>query len=524
MLTNGLSLSEDTMQILMLNVHMTSNQRAAQEYLVSLSGSGRLTRKAHDAIVAYTETPTPRHPGQLVAIREQQDQEYSHVNERVVSFTTAFMRVVVPFLCAIHASCVSSVLRLTVWLASIRLPCGMWTTMQEYGRLGAQTIFSGAGSVWTTMQGSACLGAQTIFSGAGSVWTTMQDSACLGAQAIFSVWTTMQEYGRLGAQAIFSVWTTIQDSACLGAQTIISDAGSVWTTMQEYGRLGAQAIFSGAGSVWTLMQETTSLGTSIVKQALSPLWNDVVHDLSIAQEWVTPLWIPVARDLSSIWKFVSLAWDRVYAMRVAYLLEGAGCLILAVFCITVAMSLPVSKPLHDMCLHRCKPVYWPVGSTKRAFTGTRVFLSSFKRIGELAAPTRTLMARLSEIQVMRDMESARQERLAKLEAIQAMELARGSLDNGTATGVQNSTLYKDSWAAFSVDTTTGAIVIGGLLVASVVFGAAAGYYAFAAVPVVAGAMEVAPALASVAAGLVEAVAGEAAGLAGAALVGAAATA
>jgi hypothetical protein len=134
------------------------------------------------------------------------------------------------------------------------------------------------------------------------------------------------------------------------------------------------------------------------------------------------------------------------------------------------------------------------------------------------------MARLSEIQVMRDMESARQERLAKLEAIQAMELARGSLDNGTATGVQNSTLYKDSWAAFSVDTTTGAIVIGGLLVASVVFGAAAGYYAFAAVPVVAGAMEVAPALASVAAGLVEAVAGEAAGLAGAALVGAAATA
>ena len=462
MLTNGLSLSEDTMQILMLNVHMTSNQRAAQEYLVSLSGSGRLTRKAHDAIVAYTETPTPRHPGQLVAIREQQDQEYSHVNERVVSFTTAFMRVVVPFLCAIHASCVSSVLLLTVWLASIRLPCGMWTTMQEYGRLGAQ--------------------------------------------------------------AIFSVWTTIQDSACLGAQTIISDAGSVWTTMQEYGRLGAQAIFSGAGSVWTLMQETTSLGTSIVKQALSPLWNDVVHDLSIAQEWVTPLWIPVARDLSSIWKFVSLAWDRVYAMRVAYLLEGAGCLILAVFCITVAMSLPVSKPLHDMCLHRCKPVYWPVGSTKRAFTGTRVFLSSFKRIGELAAPTRTLMARLSEIQVMRDMESARQERLAKLEAIQAMELARGSLDNGTATGVQNSTLYKDSWAAFSVDTTTGAIVIGGLLVASVVFGAAAGYYAFAAVPVVAGAMEVAPALASVAAGLVEAVAGEAAGLAGAALVGAAATA
>ena len=484
MLTNGLSLSEDTMQILMLNVHMTSNQRAAQEYLVSLSGSGRLTRKAHDAIVAYTETPTPRHPGQLVAIREQQDQEYSHVNERVVSFTTAFMRVVVPFLCAIHASCVSSVLLLTVWLASIRLPCGMWTTMQEYGRLGAQTIFSGAGSVWTTMQDSACL----------------------------------------GAQAIFSVWTTIQDSACLGAQTIISDAGSVWTTMQEYGRLGAQAIFSGAGSVWTLMQETTSLGTSIVKQALSPLWNDVVHDLSIAQEWVTPLWIPVARDLSSIWKFVSLAWDRVYAMRVAYLLEGAGCLILAVFCITVAMSLPVSKPLHDMCLHRCKPVYWPVGSTKRAFTGTRVFLSSFKRIGELAAPTRTLMARLSEIQVMRDMESARQERLAKLEAIQAMELARGSLDNGTATGVQNSTLYKDSWAAFSVDTTTGAIVIGGLLVASVVFGAAAGYYAFAAVPVVAGAMEVAPALASVAAGLVEAVAGEAAGLAGAALVGAAATA
>ena len=334
----------------------------------------------------------------------------------------------------------------------------------------------------------------------------------------------MQEYGRLGAQAIFSVWTTIQDSACLGAQTIISDAGSVWTTMQEYGRLGAQAIFSGAGSVWTLMQETTSLGTSIVKQALSPLWNDVVHDLSIAQEWVTPLWIPVARDLSSIWKFVSLAWDRVYAMRVAYLLEGAACLMLAVFCITVAMSLPVSKPLHDMCLHRCKPVYWPVGQTKRAFTGTRVFLSSFKRIGELAAPTRTLMARLSEIQVMRDMESARQERLAKLEAIQAMELARGSLDNGTATGVQNSTLYKDSWAAFSVDTTTGAIVIGGLLVASVVFGAAAGYYAFAAVPVVAGAMEVAPALASVAAGLVEAVAGEAAGLAGAALVGAAATA
>ena len=444
MLTNGLSLSEDTMQILMLNVHMTSNQRAAQEYLVSLSGSGRLTRKAHDAIVAYTETPTPRHPGQLVAIREQQDQEYSHVNERVVSFTTAFMRVVVPFLCAIHASCVSSVLRLTVWLASIRLPCGLWTTMQEYGRLGAQAIFSGAGSVWTTMQDSACLGAQTIF--------------------------------------------------------------------------------SGAGSVWTLMQETTSLGTSIVKQALSPVWNDVVHDLSIAQEWVTPLWIPVARDLSSIWKFVSLAWDRVYAMRVAYLLEGAGCLMLAVFCITVAMSLPVSKPLHDMCLHRCKPVYWPVGPTKRAFTGTRVFLSSFKRIGELAAPTRTLMARLSEIQVMRDMESARQERLAKLEAIQAMELARGSLDNGTATGVQNSTLYKDSWAAFSVDTTTGAIVIGGLLVASVAFGAAAGYYAFAAVPVVAGAMEVAPALASVAAGLVEAVAGEAAGLAGAALVGAAATA
>ena len=506
MLTNGLSLSEDTMQILMLNVHMTSNQRAAQEYLVSLSGSGRLTRKAHDAIVAYTETPTPRHPGQLVAIREQQDQEYSHVNERVVSFTTAFMRVVVPFLCAIHASCVSSVLRLTVWLASIRLPYGMWTTMQEYGRLGAQTIFSGAGSVWTTMQDSACLGAQTIFSGAGSMWTTMQ------------------EYGRLGAQAIFSVWATIQDSACLGAQTIISDAGSVWTTMQEYGRLGAQAIFSGAGSVWTLMQETTSLGTSIVKQALSPLWNDVVHDLSIAQEWVTPLWIPVARDLSSIWKFVSLAWDRVYAMRVAYLLEGAGCLMLALFCITVAMSLPVSKPLHDMCLHRCKPVYWPVGPTKRAFTGTRVFLSSFKRIGELAAPTRTLMARLSEIQVMRDMESARQERLAKLEAIQAMELARGSLDNGTATGVQNSTLYKDSWAAFSDDTTTGAIVIGGLLVASVAFGVAAGYYAFAAVPVVAGAMEVAPALASVAAGLVEAVAGEAAGLAGAALVGAAATA
>ena len=216
-------------------------------------------------------------------------------------------------------------------------------------------------------------------------------------------------------------------------------------------------------------------------------------------------------------------------MCVEYILEGAVWLMLAVFCITVAMSLPVSKPLHDMCLHRCEPVYGLFGQTKRVFTGTRVPLGSFQRVGRLTTATPTLMARLSEMhldpfvaKVRADMELAKQKRLAKLEAIQAMERARGSLEKGTAnaTGVQNSTLYKDSWAAFSVDTTTGAIVIGGLLVASVAFGVAAGYYAFAAAPVVGGAMEVAPALASVAPVLVEAVAGEAAGLAGAALVGA----